>query len=62
MRVNTRPFRSDRHAALDTIYPPDAPDIRLSHSALLRARPRPPALSPLQRLARGMATVFNRNP
>jgi hypothetical protein len=61
--MNARPFKSDRHQALDTLYPPEAPDVRLSHSALMRAHApaRPPALSPLQRLARGVAAVFNRN-
>ena len=61
--MSARPFKSDRHQALDTLYPPEAPDYRLSHSALMRAHgpARPPALSPLQRLARGVAAVFNRN-
>lgn len=57
-------FRSDRHYRLSEAFPPDAPDLRLSHSALARPhapiRYSPPALSPLQRLARGIRNFLGR--
>ena len=60
--MSARRFKSERHHALDTLHPPEAPDVRLSHSALMRAHApaRPPALSPLQRLARGIANLLDR--
>lgn len=59
--MTARRFKSERHNALAYEFPPDAPDVRLSHGAVMRASPRPPALNPLQRLAHGVANVFNRN-
>lgn len=57
-------FRSDRHYRLSEAFPPDAPDLRLSHSALERPhapiRYQPPALSPLQRLARCVRSLMER--
>lgn len=58
--MSARMFKSDRHAALDLVH---APDHRLSHSALMRApapAAKPPALNPLQRLARGVRNLMPR--
>lgn len=47
--MNRREFKSDRHQALDSAFPPDAPDVRLSHSALMRAHEPIPSKPPLLR-------------
>jgi hypothetical protein len=53
--MNRREFRSCRHAALSDVFPPDAPDVRLSHSALMRAHePIPSKSSLLRRVLRAL--------